>query len=136
MAKRDEKGTKISVRGLGTGTWHSSSERERGQAQDHSGGKQRAVGRASGGRVSPAIPQRVGVVDRKETRIPERLGRGPAKMAEARLRPVEDRALRPQPLAEIDILEPRGKELLVEASDPFEGFPANSQRRGRCLLAP
>jgi len=55
-------------------------------------------------------------------------------MTKASGRPIENRAEGAQPLAEIHVLEPGGKESFVEAADPLEGVAANRQGRGRRLF--
>src|SRR5262249_51717122 len=127
MTEGDAERAQIGARRFPPWARQTRSKRHGSETQEHSRGEQRAIGQARGQGIAPAIAQGIGVIDRKESIVTERLGGGPAAMAKSRGGAEHDRAERPEAVAEIDILEPGGEKPLVEAPDLIERLATDRQ---------
>src|SRR5258706_3314866 len=134
-AERDGEGREVGAGGLLAGTGNARAERERGEAQEHAGGEQRAVEEARPAAVvEPAVEQGVAIENREKAAVAEGCRRHAAAVPEPGVRPEEDLAFPNEARAQIDVFEPRGHETAVEAAKPLKDALSDRQRRRGGLL--
>ncbi|HXO26730.1 MAG TPA: glycosyltransferase, partial [Thermoanaerobaculia bacterium] len=108
-------------------------ERQADRQAGHQAGARRE--RPGGAMMLRQVALEVAVVDPEERTVAQARDGAAQGMTEARGRPVEQHAaVLPQPARQVDVLEPRRVEALVEAAGVRERLPAQGERRRRRLL--